>query len=140
MATLEFGGIEDTQLSFEEMANLPTSVLDEMLEAAAEVVVEAQKKYAKSYGLNDTGMMIDSIKATNPKSTSDGRALYVYPQGSRTRYSTGKSTRNAAIGFYNEYGYKSRAARPWMETANAQCEDEARAAAEEVFNSYIGSK
>ena len=139
MGKIEFDGFAETLLSFEEIAELPTSVLDQMLDAEAQIVMRQQASVARSYGLVDTGQMVNSITCTSPKDTADGgRTCNVYPQGSRTRGKT--TTRNASIAFYNEYGVKGRPGKPWMETANAQCEDEARAAAEEVFNSYIGSK
>ena len=138
MARVEIEGIQQTMVSMAEIAAMPESVLDEMLEAAADVVVEEQKKQAKAMGVYDTGIMAASITKGAPKASDDGRKIFVYPKGSRTRYGT--KTTNAEIAFINEYGKTGQTARPFIRTANAKAEKKAVEAAEKVYDAYLKSK
>lgn len=126
-------------LDFVEVATLPNSVIADMLKAEAGVIVEAQKATAKSMGVVDTGLMVDSIRAGSIKKTrTGGKAIHVYPQGSRTR--DGITTSNAEIAFINEFGKHGQPARPFIKAANERYADEAVDAAFKVYDSYLRSK
>ena len=76
------------------------SAADGALEAAGERLAEYFRGAIDMYGLVDTGELRESIKPTAVKeSEKAGRYLDVYPQGKRT-----DGERNAAVGFYQEYG------------------------------------
>lgn len=138
MATFDTFGFDSLELSFREIAAIPADVQDKILNAQADVVVEAQRESAKSYGVEDSGLMIEKIKKTGVKDTKDGRVIHVYPQGSRKRGNV--KTRNAEIGFENEYGKTGQEARPWMQTANERCAEETTAAGAAVLDEWYKSK
>lgn len=117
MAEITFAGMEELLLSMEELAQIPEEVQDKMLNAQADVVVEAQKEKARVYNVQDTGAMIQSIKKGRVKRAKGGsRVIYVTPTGSRKR--GGKTVRNAEVAFVNEYGRRNQQARPFIRDAN----------------------
>ena len=93
MAKVEFSGIDQLELSFAEVAKLPDEVVDAMLNARADVVVEAQRQAAKRMlkGPYDTGETARSIKKGKPKLRDGQRVLYV------TRQSKGRAQRRDRI-------------------------------------------
>ena len=137
MASLSVDGAAALQLSHEQLASLPDSMLDEMLDAEAEVVERAQKNKGRSYGVYRTGMTLESIKRGKKRKTKDGRAVEVAPQGKNAR-----GSRNAEIAFLNEYGVPKRgiAARPFIRDANEACADEAVQKAYKVYDDYLNKK
>lgn len=138
MPEIRFEGLESLELSMKEIAEIPDSVKDEMLQAEAAVLVPVMRAKAQAYGLKDTGLMIDSIKPGKPKKTKTGRALYVTPQGKRRR---GKqNTRNAEIAFIGEYGTKKIKARPFMRDAAAAAAEQVEQAAFGVYDAWLKSK
>ena len=137
-------GIDGLMDDLAALAALPDSVVEGILDAEADVIVNAQREEIKkqwngpkSYS---TGMSAESITKGKAKKDRDGRSLSVYPQGTRKR--GGRSTRNAEIAFINEYGAPGRhiAARPAIDTANKKKEKEAGDAGERVYNAYLDSK
>ena len=141
MAKVEFSGIDQLELSFAEVAKLPDEVVDAMLNARADVVVEAQRQDAKRMlkGPYDTGETARSIKKGKPKLRDGHRVLYVTPTGSRKR-GKAKAVRNAEIAFINEYGTRKIPARNFIRTANESCADAATAAEFEVYSRYLEEK
>lgn len=138
MATFDSDGLDDLMLSMSELAAMPDSIKDEILNAQADVVVEAQKQTARSYGVEDTGLMVEKIKKTKAKTDKHGvRSIHVYPQGSRTRHGT--KTRNAEIAFENEYGNADQTARPFVRDANERSADETTAAGADKYDSWLKS-
>ena len=115
MATFSSTGADDLILSLEEVANLPDSVKDDILNAQADVVVKAQKAKARSYGVNKTGVLISSITKGKPKTSKGVRTLTVYPRGTRKRGD--KTVRNAEIAFVAEFGRRKQKARPFIRDA-----------------------
>lgn len=141
MATFNATGIDGLILSMQEIADLPDEVQDQMLEAQADVVVEAQKKKIRAYGIYDgrsTKHVANSIKKGKVKVKKGKRILYVSPTGSRKRGNT--VTRNAEILFVNEFGKKGQMARPAVRDANEECATEATAAAFKVYDQFLTSK
>lgn len=138
MATIDIGDLEALCMDMKELANIPISVIDEMLNAEADIIIEAQKKSAVSMGVQDTGLSISSIGKGKPSTTIDGRVISVYPRGTRTR--NGITTRNGEIAFINEFGKRGQPARPFIATANEQNADKAIDAAEQVYNNYLKTK
>lgn len=132
MAVLETSGLDSFQLSMEELANLPDSVLDEMLLASAQVVEYAQKRKGRAYGVHRTGVTLSALTHGKAKRAKEGRVIHVYPRG---RNADGNS--NAEVAFINEYGKRGQPARPFIRDANEESADEAVDRAEAVYHSWL---
>lgn len=138
MARLEVNGLSELSLSLEEMASIPEEVLDEMLNAQADVIADAQKKKARAYGVYKTGGVIASIRKGKIKRLRDGKSIMVSFQGSRQRGNI--STREAEIAFINEFGKRNQPARPFIRDANESAADGAIQASETVYDNWLKSK
>ena len=142
MAQLEVNGLDGLLEDLEALAGLPDSVADGILEAEADVIVQAQREEIGRQwkGPYSEGISAGAVKKGKVKEGRAGRSITVSPQGSRKR--GGKSVRNAEIAFINEYGAPGRgiAARPAIAAANAKAEESAVEAGERGFNAYIESK
>lgn len=131
MATLTMEGFGH------DLEAVPDSVLKEMLEAEAEIYVQAEKDSLAAYGVRDTGQLIASIKAGSPKRRSGVLSVDITPEGSRKR---GKvTTTNAEIAYVNEYGKRGQPARPAIREGDAKAEAPALAAAEAIYDKYLQS-
>ena len=139
MAEISFTGLDDLTLSMQEIAAIPDDVQDEMLNAQADVVVAAQQAKARAYGVQDTGLVIRSIKKGKVKLRNGVRTIYVYPAGSRVR-GKGVKTRNAEIGFVTEYGTTSQKARPFIRDANESSAQATTEAGFKVYDRWLKSK
>ncbi|MCM1220553.1 MAG: hypothetical protein NC548_39310 [Lachnospiraceae bacterium] len=138
MAEISTSGLEELLSDMAAIAEIPDAVLLEMLTAEAEVIVEAQAAEARAMGVYDTGTTAESITFDKKlKTTADGKAVYVYPKGSR---SDGSRRRVAEVAFINEFGKKGQPARPFINTANERKGDEAVKAAEQVYDDFLKSK
>ena len=140
MAELNCSGLDDFMLSMQQIAELPDEVVDEMLNAQADVVVEAQKRVGHAMGVEapGSGVMLRSIKKGKVKLRKGQRVLYVSPTGSRKR--GGTRVRNAEIAFVNEFGKKDQKARPFIRTGNEASAEQTTNAALEVYDRYLKSK
>jgi len=138
MASLDIDGLTELMGSFEHLMDLPEDVQLDMLNAEADIVIEAQKQEIENVGLEDTGQLKRSIARTGKlqsnKTDGMGRYIDIYPQGTRE-----DGVRNAEVGFIHEFGAPNRhiPATGWMESANEKCATEAVAAAETVYNQYL---
>ena len=86
MANLSTSGLEELIGGFDAIAEIPDEVVLEMLVAEAEVIAPAQEAEARAMlsGKYSTGETAQSISYDKKlKKTSDGRAIYVYPKGTR---------------------------------------------------------
>lgn len=139
MATFKPEGLDGLILSMEQVAMMPDSVKEDLLNAQADVVVQAQRKKAREYGVHRTGLVISSICKGKPKKRGvDDYVIYVYPRGTRKR--GGKRVRNAEIAFINEFGKRTQEARPFMQDANESCAEQTVAAGAAVFDEFLKSK
>lgn len=126
---------------FDDMINamaVPNGVMNDMLHAAADVIVAAQRKTAKSMlsGKYKTGEVAESIgKSRIRTNMKDGKYIRIIFKGSRTR--RGIVTRNAEIAFINEFGKHDQPARQFIRVANEQCEDAALEAAGRVLDKFL---
>jgi HK97 gp10 family phage protein len=136
MARFNQFGIEDLIGSFENLANIPDGVLDEMLNAGADVIAEKQKAVGRRMGVHLTGVTLESIKK-HPKigTTKDGRYIDIYPDGKNA-----DGNRNAEVAFINEFGKRGQDARPFMETANEESAGETTEAAAKVLHDWQESQ
>lgn len=146
MANFSVDGLDEFMLSMQQVAELPNDVIDDMLNAGADVAAEAQRKEAAVVlrGEYATGTTALSIKKGKVKLHKDGyRVIYVTPTGTRKR---GKrkitKTRNAEIAFVNEFGVPHRGipARPFISTANEKSAAATTAAQAAVYNKFLESK
>lgn len=138
MAEISTSGLEELLSDMEAIAEIPDATILEMLSAEAGVIAEAQAAEARAMGVVDKGVTARSITFDKKlKVTKDGKAIYVYPQGSR---SDGSRRRVAEVAFVNEFGKRGQPARPFINTANARKGDEAVKAAAEVYDNFLKSK
>lgn len=142
MARLAFDGLDSLMDDLDSLAHLPDRVVEDVLNAGADVLVPAQRAEISSRwrGRFSEGISAKSVKKSNVKKTKDGGAVHIYPQGTRKRGK--KRIRNAEVAFINEYGAPKRgiAPRPAIAAANAKAEQAAADAGEWVFNAYLDSK
>lgn len=141
MAKFEVKGLFD----FNDLLNagsIPSDVMNHMLHAAADVVVEAQKKTAASMldrGYS-TGELARSIGKGRIKNTKDGKSISIIFKGSRKRGKKKvRTVSNDLIAFYNEFGTRGVPGRPFIRTANIQCEEAAINAAAKVYDKWLDS-
>lgn len=141
MAEFSCNGLDDLMLSLQEIAAIPEEVQDEMLQAGANVVAQAQREKVKAYGIYDGSSprhVADTIKPGRVKLKKGQRVIYVTPTGSRRR---GKSvTRNAEILFVNEYGKRGQKARPAIRDANEACAEQMVSAQMAIYDKHLRSK
>ena len=142
MARLAFDGLDSLMDDLDSLAHLPDRVVEDVLNAGADVLVPAQRAEISSRwrGKYSEGISAKSVKKSKVKKTTDGGAVHIYPQGTRKRGK--KRIRNAEVAFINECGAPKRgiAPRPAIAAANAKAEQAAADAGERVFNAYLDSK
>ena len=119
----------------EELQDFPDDLLDEMLQAQADVIEPAQKEKGRAYGVHRTGVTLESIARGKPKKAKDGKAIYIYPEGTNA-----DGNRNAEVAFINEFGKHGQAPRPFIRDANEEHADEAAEAAAEVYGKWLSSR
>lgn len=138
MAELSTSGLDELLSDLGSIAELPDAVVLEMLTAEAGVIAEAQAAEARAMGVLDTGKTAESITFDKKlKTTADGKAIYVYPKGTR---SDGNKRRVAEVAFINEFGKDGQPGRPLIRTANERKGDEAVEAAAKVYDDFLKSK
>lgn len=141
MARLMTVGLDELELSLQEIAEIPAEWQDRMLKAGAEVVRSAQRRKILEYGIYDphsTVHVAESLTIGKPKNDDGVRTLDITPTKSRVRGH--KKTRNAEILFVNEYGKRGQRARPAIRDANAACAEEMVQAQLAVYNEFLESK
>lgn len=133
MGTMSVSGLDDLIGDLDELARLPDSVTDQMLNAEADVIEAAQRSEASRMwkGPYYTGTTAASIKKGKIKRTGLDKSITVAPQGHNKR-----GTRNAEVAFVNEFGKRGQPGRPALKTANERKEQEAVAAGEKVYHAY----
>lgn len=166
MAKFNAQGIEGLELSLKEFAEIPDDVVEEMLDAASEVVVAAHKQKIQSLGLVDTGKLVNSIKAhkkAGSRSNGFHRYVLVYPTGKHNSYNRKKVTKvyknskhgrtydvggdvknvtNNDVGFVLEYGAPKRGKRAyqWMRSANEESADAVAGAEFAIYDKWLKTK
>lgn len=137
MGKLTVNGLDALSDDFAALAALPDRVIEELLNAEADIIAEAQRSTAREMltGEYATGTTAASIKKGKVKKTASGSSITVAPAGTNDR-----GDRNAEVLFINEYGKRGQPARPAVRTANERAEKEAVEAGEKVLNDYLDSK
>ena len=148
MARFDVYGIADLYSDLAALSFLPERVTADILNAEADVIVEAQRNYMEKMqrGPESTGISAKSVKNGRVQRGRDGPYISIYPHGDRKR-GKGKrgkkkiyDVRNAEIAFLNEYGARGQAPRPAIRTANEQAAGKATEAGEKVYHAYLDSK
>jgi HK97 gp10 family phage protein len=135
MAEFGVAGLDDLMLTMQQIAEIPAEVQDEILNAQADVIVEAQKSKGRSYGVERTGVTLNSIKKSKPKSRKGSRVVYVTPTGKNK-----DGNRNAEVAFVNNYGKRTQAARPFITDANEMSAEQTTAAGAAVYDEWLKTK
>lgn len=126
-------------------SDIPTSTMDAMLQAEADVVEPEIERNADimlhgRYWTGTTKGAVHRKSPSNAKGKEGGRELVLTFTGSRNdeyhRKSKPEDKRNAAIAFINEYGKRGVPARPFVSKAVDDKEKEALDAAESVFERW----
>lgn len=150
-------GLDELIDDMAALAELPDKVIDDMLNAKADIIEVAQKQRGRAMGVHNTGLTLSSIKRTKSKRNKGGRSLEIYPQGTNS-----KGVRNAEVAFMNEYGTPGNRnlpsrrfvaklgvqvsrlgrmpARPFIDSANKAAGQQATDAAAKVLDTFISSK
>ncbi len=136
---ISMNGFDELIFAFDELSEMPDSVLDGMLEAGAKVVERVTRETGESYGVHRTGATLGAIGHDAPRKTADGKAVYIYPKGS-TANGPNKTKRNAEVAYINEYGKKNQPPRPFMRDGAERAAGEAVQQEEQKFNDYLTSK
>ncbi len=142
MAKFQAEGIDGLMLSLQEFQEIPDDVVEDMLEAAGDVVVDAQKKSVMALGLVDSGRLLNSIKAHAKIGRINGqrkRYVLVYPDG---KHGDSVDVTNNEVGFVHEFGAPKKGipARQWMRAANEACADAMVQAEFTVYDRWLKSK
>ena len=139
-------GLDEFSLSLHEIAEMPDSTKENMLEAGGVVAIKALKQQIDALGMVDTGQLRESIAFAKKRLARNDYepSLLIYPQGTRRGRTTkkGKKIRNAEIGFIHEFGSNKRGipAKMWMQTAAEKSADQVAAAEAAVYDEYLKSK
>ena len=165
MARFNATGIQGLALSMTEFAAIPDDVVEEMLDAAARVVVRYHKAEIRSLGLVRSGKLAGSIEAHKKAGSARNdfkRYVLVYPTGrhhiyqsrvvtktykrskSGRTYTTGGGTKvatNGEVGFVQEYGVPRRKYKGtgWMSRANDEASEEMTNAEFAVYDRWLKS-
>lgn len=138
MAKLSVHGLDGLILSLKEVSQIPDDVAAAMLDAAAQVVEEAQIAEGMTMGVYNTGQTLRSIRRGRMKRGKGGeRLIYVTPTGTND-----KGERNATVAFVNEYGVPSRKIppRPFIATANEKAAGPATEEAAKIYDKFLKEK
>lgn len=135
MAGFAVKGLPELEQQFARLSTVPAEVLWEMLDAEADVVVDAQRTEAETmlHGRYSMGVIKRSIKKGKIKNAKGVWTQYINYSGKQ------HGNRVAEIAFVNEYGKKNQPARPFIRTANEKCADKAVDAGAEVLFKWIDS-
>lgn len=147
MARVKLRGLDAVIGELEKVGELGTDeeaerILNAMADAAEPVMRRNAEKDVIGLRGKWTGGTKKSIGRTKMKKRKDGgRAMYLYPQGERVRGKKQTKTRNAEIGFLNEYGVPSKKmmARKWVEKTGEQAAAAVEAAVVKEIDRLIGS-
>lgn len=138
MARMEFDGLDGIVREMEKLQTGAGPAAEKMLRAGAEVLAEYRRREAEKRGLRDMGEMIKNIKPDRKAKTVNGvMLLTVYSRGTDKNPHTKR--RNAEKEFVNHYGYKSKPATHWIESAEKDGEGPAQKEMVKIWDGFIDS-
>lgn len=139
MARFNAEGIEGLQLSFEEFADLPDDVVEDILLAGGEVIRDAHIEAINRRFDKHTGHLIGS-PTIQPKAGNQ-RYVLVYPRGTHHTYQATKGgnakATNADVGFVHEFGGHGNESSQWMREANERAADAMVDAEAAVYDAWL---
>lgn len=135
MATIDTSGFDELGVFLQDLANCPDHVLNGMLEAGADILVNEIKSKAASMlsGPYYQGGVAGGVVKKRPVKSGDGRKIPITFEG------TQHGERIGTIAFVNEHGTRKQAARPFVKTAIETSKGQVTDAEQEVFNAWIDS-
>ena len=136
MADFGVSGIDDLILTLQQISEIPEPIQNEMLNAQADVLLQAQKAAASI--IADTGETARSLKKNKPRIRKGIRSISITFSGSRKRGNT--ITRNAEIAFVNEFGKRNVPARNFIRTAIERSASACTAAAGSIYDKWLEEK
>ncbi len=154
MAEFNTEGMEELSSAFMRQEEQATAIVQEMLQAEAEIYIQQQKNAAAGYGIKQTGGFMNSIKAGQMQKEDTAVYIEICPEGKadhkadygggysnkankRKGKSQGGNVRYASIGYIFEYGTSSMPARPWLTQGNAKADSLAYDKAREIWERYV---
>lgn len=138
MASLELQGFDSLEDAFRRIADIPSDVTEEALDAMAGVAAGKIRQSGESLGVRDPESsvhILDKIKTQKAKITESGGYEDITFSGTRRRGN--KRVRNAEIAFVNEYGTRTQQARPFVGKAMSQNEEQITAPGEKIVGDWI---
>ena len=129
-------GLEGLQRALKDLENVPVEVQKDMVDAMADVVVDAQVYTAGTMltGPYYKGAVARSVFKSKPRMRKSGPYVTISFKGMQ------HGNRLAEIAFVNEYGKKSQKARPFIKKANDDSMGHSEMAALKIFNAWLVSK
>ena len=136
MATFDTSGVDQYAFDFASLAELPGSVVDEMLEAEGRIIKDGQAETARAMlrGEYYRDGVAGGVRAGKVKRSGGTKSVYVTFEGEQ------HGNRVAEIAFVNEFGKHNQPARPFIRTANEKYADRAVEAAEQIYDRFLSSK
>lgn len=138
MAKLVISGLEETQRTLLEMADIPEEVVNKALTEMGRIGVDAVKRTGEAMGIYDGKSrvhILDKVKLKKNVKTPGGGFTEVYFSGTRKRGNT--VTSNELIAFENEYGNRHQQARPFVRMTAAQYGDQIAAPGERIIGDWF---
>lgn len=119
MAKFSFNGMDELELSLEQLAAMPDDVKWSVLSAGAEVVKAAHQAMIRKLFNQHTGSLLNSISIKQKKNKAGETVAVISPVGNHpgSKSETHAGT-NAEVAYYLEYGTPRIKATHWMEKAN----------------------
>jgi hypothetical protein len=132
MALIELSGLDELLDDLLGAADLPA---EEMLNAGADVAVEAQRKTGEAMGVHRTGVTLSSIKKLKVVKATSGAFIKIVFDGSNA-----DGNPNSEVAFINEYGKTNQPARPFIAIANEESAGDIAVAEYRVYDAFLKSK
>ena len=132
MAKVTVSGMTETTLSFERLAEMPESGIDDMLKAQADIFAEQIRANAISMLMGPywEGAVSASVTIKAPQNIKGQRTVDITFEG------TQHGNKLTEIAFVNEYGKSGQAARPFVRSAIETKKEAANEKAAAVLYSY----
>ena len=133
MGIIRFEGLDELIVDLGGIEDLP---VEGMLNAAADVVVAAQKRTAGTMlqGKYNKGAVVAAIRKGNITRKAGSASIRIEFPGQQ------HGTPIATIAFVNEFGKTNQPARPFIATANEGCADQAEGAAVTAYDTWLRTK
>ena len=136
MANFSVDGLDEFMLSMQQVAELPESVMDDMLNEQADFLIPEIQERGRAYGVG-SGDLLKSIKKGKPKrGKNGGRQLIIAARG-RNKVS---KTPNSYVAFLNNYGSRHNVAKPFWTDTESMSDKSLNKIAAGVYSLWLESK